>query len=67
MLFTLTRMACISGVVFMVESQPTAKNVVLLYYGFAMLLNLMRGVWCRMLQASKKNYTAADAAMVTQD
>ena len=45
MLITWTRMACISGVVFIVESQPTTKNVVLLYYGFAILLHLMRGVW----------------------
>ena len=67
MLITWTRMACISGVVFIVESQPTTKNVVLLYYGFAILLHLMRGVWSRMKQASNKYYTASHAAMVMQD
>ena len=67
MLITWTRMACTSGVVFIVESQRTTKNVVLLHYGFATLFNLIRGVCCRMNQATNKYYTAAYATMVMQD
>ena len=67
MLITWTRMACTSGVVFIVESQPTTKNVVLLYSGFAIVFNLIRGVCCRMNQAGNNYYTAANAAMVMQD